>query len=184
MIYRDKIFIKKGDITLEFCEAIVNAANSSLSGGGGVDGAIHKACGHRLSEKCGEIISKIGFLPPGEAVLTPAYDMKNVKYIIHTVGPIWRGGKNGEAQKLYNCYFNSLKLAFENKIKTIAFPAISTGVYGYPFKEAFSISIKAISDFLNKYGALNFDSQLLGQISLIYYEDYMYREALKELEAV
>lgn len=143
------IIIKKGDITLENVDAIVNAANSQLKGGGGVDGAIHKAAGPALMEKCREIISKIGVLNIGEAVITPAYNIKNVKYIIHTVGPIWRGGNNGEDLLLSKAYENSLKIAITNNIKTIAFPAISTGAYGYPIEEAAKISLSVLKRYVN-----------------------------------
>ncbi|MCX7905770.1 MAG: macro domain-containing protein [Elusimicrobiales bacterium] len=139
-----ELVIKKGDITLEVGDAIVNAANSKLAGGGGVDGAIHKAAGPKLSEKCREIISKIGYLKPGEAVITPAYNIKNVKYIIHTVGPIWRGGKSGEEDILRKAYANCLLIASQNSIKTISFPSISTGAYGYPIEKAAYVAIDVL----------------------------------------
>lgn len=144
-----RIIIKKGDITHEIVDAIVNAANSQLCGGGGVDGAIHRAAGPNLHKKCMEIISKIGYLEPGGAVITPAYDMKNVRYIIHTVGPIWRGGYYGEDKILENAYSNSLKLALENSIKTIAFPSISTGAYGYPIELASAIAIRTLKKYID-----------------------------------
>lgn len=136
-----KIVLKKGDITLETVDAIVNAANSRLSGGSGVDGAIHKAAGPKLMEKCREIIFKIKYLNTGEAVITPAYNIKTVKYIIHTVGPIWRGGGFGEDELLKKAYESSLKIAIENNVKTIAFPSISTGAYGYPVEDAAKIAL-------------------------------------------
>lgn len=139
-----RLIIKKGDITLEEVDAIVNAANSHLSGGGGVDGAIHRAAGPKLKEKCLQIISEIGYLEPGGAVITPAYDIKTVKYIIHTVGPIWRGGGYGEEEILRKAYTNSLNLARENNIKTIAFPSISTGAYGYPVEKAAEVAISVL----------------------------------------
>ncbi|MGC8866742.1 MAG: macro domain-containing protein [Elusimicrobiales bacterium] len=140
-----RIVIKKGDITLESVDAIVNAANSYLSGGGGVDGAIHRAAGPRLYEECKKIISSIKYLEPGGAVITPAFNIKTVKYIIHTVGPIWRGGKNNEAKILENAYLNSLNIAKQNNINTISFPSISTGAYGYPVEEACKIALSVIS---------------------------------------
>jgi len=147
--------ILNGDITTVYCDAIVNAANSHLAGGGGVDGAIHRVAGPQLLKKCQEIIKEIKYLNPGEAVITPSYNMNNVKYIIHTVGPVWRGGKYGEDEILSRCYMNSLKLARENNIRTIAFPAISTGVYGYPWEEALNVYFSTIKkeqniDFFEK----------------------------------
>ena len=140
----------KGDITVLNVDAIVNAANSTLMGGGGVDGAIHKAAGSKLKEECKDIINSIfpSGLPTGEAVITKGYNL-SAKYIIHTVGPIYRGGKNGEEILLYNAYFNSLKVAEENQIKRIAFPNISTGAFRYPKDEAVLVRNKAISDFIS-----------------------------------
>ena len=143
-----KLVIKRGDIVLEEVDAIVNAANSRLCGGGGVDGAIHRAAGPMLLEKCREIISKIGYLNPGEAVITPAYNIKNVNYIIHTVGPVWRGGEYGEAEILRKAYVNSLIIAWDNNIKTIAFPSISTGAYGYPVEKAAKVAIASLIEYL------------------------------------
>ncbi len=146
------IQIINGDITTIECDAIVNAANSTLLCGGGVDGAIHKVAGSELLEECRRLREeKYPYgLPPGEAVITKAYNLPS-KYVIHTVGPIWGGGNNGESEILYNCYFNSLLLAKENSIKTIAFPEISTGAYGYPKEEARKIAQKAMGDFCDKY---------------------------------
>jgi O-acetyl-ADP-ribose deacetylase (regulator of RNase III) len=141
----------KGDITVLNVDAIVNAANSTLMGGGGVDGAIHKAAGSKLKEECKDIINSIfpNRLPTGEAVITKGYNL-SAKYIIHTVGPIYRGGENGEEILLYNAYYNSLKVAEENQIKRIAFPNISTGAFRYPKDEAVLVRNKAISDFVSK----------------------------------
>lgn len=133
----------KGDITLQNTEAIVNAANSRLVGGGGVDGAIHRAGGPRIMEEC----RKIGGCPTGGAVITTGGNLQ-ARYVIHAVGPIYKDGKHGEADLLASAYSRSLDRAIENNIKTIAFPSISTGAYGYPIEEAAGIALKTIIDFL------------------------------------
>jgi O-acetyl-ADP-ribose deacetylase (regulator of RNase III) len=137
-----------GDITKVKADAIVNAANNSLLGGGGVDGAIHHAGGPAILEQCRNIVAKQGGCATGEAVITTAGNLP-AKYVVHTVGPVWRDGKHHEAEKLAACYTNSLKLATQHNCKTIAFPNISTGVYGYPKSEAAKVSVKAITDFLH-----------------------------------
>ena len=133
----------EGDITEESTDAIVNAANSGLVGGGGVDGAIHRAGGPTIMQEC----RKIGGCPTGHAVITTAGNLK-AKYVIHTVGPIYRGGNKGEAALLRSAHLESLKLASTKKIKSISFPAISTGVYGYPVHEAAYIALKTTWDYL------------------------------------
>ncbi len=137
--------ILKGDITKLNVDAIVNAANKSLLGGGGVDGAIHRAAGPKLLE----FNRTLGGCETGEAKISPGFNLP-AKFIIHTVGPVWNGGKYDEDKLLANCYQNSLKLAIQNKIKTIAFPAISTGVYGFPLERATRIAIKEVQNFLLK----------------------------------
>ncbi|NLK15945.1 MAG: O-acetyl-ADP-ribose deacetylase [Bacteroidales bacterium] len=141
-----KIELVKGDITLIAVDAIVNAANSRLAGGGGVDGAIHRKGGSSIANECDKIREKHGGCPTGSAVYTNAGNLP-AKYVIHTVGPIWRGGTQNEPQLLESCYTESLKLAETLNVETISFPNISTGVYGYPKEEAAKVAIKAVKSF-------------------------------------
>ncbi|HET9747204.1 MAG TPA: O-acetyl-ADP-ribose deacetylase [Chitinophagaceae bacterium] len=145
----NKIELIKGDITKVKVDAIVNAANSTLMGGGGVDGAIHRAAGPAMLEECEKIVRKQGGCKTGEAVITTGGDLP-AKYVIHTVGPVWHGGRQKEPELLAACYKNSLKLAVENKISSLAFPNISTGVYGYPKQEAAKIAIQTVTGFLKE----------------------------------
>jgi O-acetyl-ADP-ribose deacetylase (regulator of RNase III) len=137
----------KGDITKIKADAIVNAANSSLLGGGGVDGAIHRAGGPAILEECRAIRAKQGGCDTGEAVITTAGQLP-AKYVIHTVGPVWNGGNKNEPELLANCYRNSLQLAVENGVKSIAFPNISTGIYHFPKPEAAEIAIETVQRFM------------------------------------
>ena len=141
------IAIKQGDITKEDMDAIVNAANSGLMGGGGVDGAIHRAGGPAIVEECKVIVANQGRLPTGQAVITTGGNMKT-RHVIHTVGPVWHGGGKGEPDLLASAYRESLKKAAEHNLKTVAFPSISTGVYGYPVREAAKVAVNTVAEFL------------------------------------
>lgn len=140
------IKVIQADITTLKVDVIVNAANQSLLGGGGVDGAIHRAAGGQLLKEC----RKLNGCPTGEARITRAYNLP-AKWVIHTVGPVWHGGQHGEAVLLANCYRNSLELALDNKLRTIAFPGISTGVYGYPKGEAATVAIKIMREYESRF---------------------------------
>jgi O-acetyl-ADP-ribose deacetylase (regulator of RNase III) len=133
-----------GDITAQAVEAIVNAANTTLLGGGGVDGAIHRAAGPELVAAC----RALGRCPTGEARVTPGYRLR-ARYVIHTVGPVWSGGTQGEPERLRRCYLRSLGLAEERDVRSIAFPAISTGAYGYPIERAAAIAVAAVREQAN-----------------------------------
>jgi O-acetyl-ADP-ribose deacetylase (regulator of RNase III) len=139
----ERMVVIQGDITKQKVDAIVNAANERLLGGGGVDGAIHRAAGPELKEEC----RKIGGCPTGEARITKGYRLP-ARHVIHTVGPVWQGGGKGEPERLASCYRSSLELAVANGIKTIAFPGISTGVYGYPLEDATRLAITTVRDCL------------------------------------
>ncbi|WP_194306250.1 O-acetyl-ADP-ribose deacetylase [Chryseobacterium cheonjiense] len=168
-----KIELIKGDITKVEADAIVNAANSSLLGGGGVDGAIHRAGGKQILEECIEIRNKQGKCKTGEAVVTTAGNLP-AKYVIHTVGPVWNGDEEKESKLLTNCYKNSLKLAESLGVKTIAFPNISTGIYRFPKELAAKIAIHEVK---------NFKSEIIEKVIFICFDDEnaeIYRTLLKE----
>jgi O-acetyl-ADP-ribose deacetylase (regulator of RNase III) len=173
---KTKITLIKGDITTIKVDAIVNAANSSLLGGGGVDGAIHRRGGSRILEECKAIRSRQGGCKTGEAVYTTA-GLLPAKYVIHTVGPVWNGGERNERELLVNCYFNSLKLANKLNLSSIAFPNISTGVYHFPKKEAAEIAIGTVREFVAT------DNETLREIIFVCFdeENYnLYKDFLEE----
>jgi O-acetyl-ADP-ribose deacetylase (regulator of RNase III) len=147
---RLKLELIFGDITKVATDAIVNAANSSLMGGGGVDGAIHRAGGTVILDECRKIIARQGKYRDGDAIITGAGNLKS-KFVIHTVGPVWRGGKNKESELLAACYTNSLALAVINQCKSIAFPNIGTGAFGFPKDKAADIAIRSVSKFLQEH---------------------------------
>ena len=153
-INQTTLALVRGDITRERVDAIANAANERLMGGGGVDGAIHRAGGPAIMAECSAIRAKQGGCPTGRAVITTGGNLP-AKYVIHTVGPIWRGGIAGEPELLASCYRESLRLAVEHGIKTIAFPSISTGVYGYPIAQAAVIALNAVKQFLEEHDDLD-----------------------------
>lgn len=162
-----------GDITRQDTIAIVNAANSSLLGGGGVDGAIHRAGGPRILEECSRIVSAIGSLPPGDAVITSGGALQ-ARFVIHTVGPIWRGGHGSEAETLARAYHNSLSLAVEHAIATIAFPSISTGAYRFPIDRAAGIAARTVAAFVR--------SHPLEEVRFVLFADrdyHIYRQAFE-----
>lgn len=150
----NKIEVIKGDITKIIVDAVVNAANTSLLGGGGVDGAIHRAGGVAILNGCKKIVSRQGGCKTGEAVITTAGNLP-AKFVIHTVGPVWNGGENYEAQKLEDCYRNSLQLAGDNDCRSIAFPAISTGIYRFPKNEAAKIAFSTVYTFISRPGSID-----------------------------
>ena len=149
IINQAKLRLIQGDITKQDTEAIVNAANSSLMGGGGVDGAIHRAGGPAILEECKQIVARQGRLPTGKAVITTGGNLK-ASYVIHTVGPVWHGGNKGEPELLASAYYESLKLAADNNLASVSFPSISTGAYGYPVDRASRVAIRAVDAFLRQ----------------------------------
>ena len=167
---KDKISIIIGDITKQKTDAIVNAANTSLLGGGGVDGAIHRAAGKELLEECRALKG----CQTGEAKITKGNNLP-AKFVIHTVGPVWNGGKYGEEEKLANCYKNSLALALKYKIKTISFPSISTGIYGYPVDKASKIALREINTFLKNHNEIE-------QVVIVCFDKITYSEYIRNSE--
>ena len=163
----DRINVIQGDITRVKADAIVNAANSSLMGGGGVDGAIHRAGGPAILEECRKIVARQGGCKTGEAVITTAGNLP-AKKVIHTVGPVWNGGKNKERGLLADCYRNSLQLAVEHACRSIAFPNISTGVYRFPKEEAAVIAVQTVREFLATTNAID-------QVIFVCFDEESYR---------
>jgi O-acetyl-ADP-ribose deacetylase (regulator of RNase III) len=169
---KNKLQVLKGDITQLQVDAIVNAANITLLGGGGVDGAIHQAAGPELLEEC----KQLDGCAVGHAKITRGYKLP-AKYVIHTVGPTWRGGAKGETQQLAACYASSLALAVENNVKTLAFPCISCGIYGYPFSLATTIAIKETANFLE----LN---ESIETVYFVCFDESIYEAYLQALSAL
>ncbi len=172
-----KLSIVLADITKQSTDGIVNAANSSLMGGGGVDGAIHRAGGPAILEECKQIISRQGYLPTGKAVITTGGNLK-AKYVIHTVGPVWHGGDKGEPELLASAYRESLKVATDNNLTSISFPSISTGAYSYPIADAARVAIKTVVSFLRE------EATPLREVAFTLFDSRTcesYRSALKEL---
>ncbi len=175
-VNRTTLSVAQGDITQQTTDAIVNAANSSLMGGGGVDGAIHRAGGPAILEECKAIRAERGRLPTGEAAITTGGRLK-ARHVIHTVGPVWHGGGRGEADLLASAYRQSLKLAAERGLRTVAFPAISTGAYGYPLEPATRVALQTTIDFAK-------EDDSLSEVVFVLFDSATYRiylETLREL---
>ncbi len=176
LINQTKLTLVQGDITGQATDAIVNAANSSLMGGGGVDGAIHRAGGPAIMEECKQIVARQGRLPPGKAVITTGGNLP-AKYVIHTVGPVWRGGTQNEDKTLAGCYTESLQIAEEKQLKSIAFPSISTGAFGYPVDLAAEVAIEAVISFLRE------KARFLKEVRFVLFDNRTfeaYRKALQK----
>jgi len=174
IINKTKLSLLQGDITQQSTDAIVNAANSGLMGGGGVDGAIHRSGGTAILEECKQIVSRIGRLPTGEAVITTGGNLK-ARHVIHTVGPVWRGGNRGEPELLASSYRNSLGLAIANSLKTVAFPSISTGAFGYPVILAAAVALETVIDFLR-------EAESLDEVLFVLFDDATYQRYIHALE--
>lgn len=167
----------QGDITRENVDAITNAANEKLAGGGGVDGAIHRAGGPTIMEECDEIRARQGGCPTGQAVITTGGNLP-ARHVIHTVGPIWRGGNSNEPGLLASCYHESLDLALRNAVGTIAFPSISTGIYGYPTPKAAVVALNTVKEFVSAHQGIN-------EVRFVLFDDATYqcfKDALSSLD--
>ncbi|MFA5374287.1 MAG: O-acetyl-ADP-ribose deacetylase [Dehalococcoidia bacterium] len=175
-INKTKLSLIQGDITGQATDAIVNAANSSLMGGGGVDGAIHHAGGPAILDECKRIVKGIGRLPTGQAVITTGGNLQ-AKHVIHTVGPIWHSGKNKEPELLASAYRESLQTAIDNGLKTVSFPSISTGAYGYPVRLAAQTALQTVIDFIKTNDSLD-------EVRFVLFDDStcsIYERTLQEL---
>jgi len=172
MPVKSKLEVVKADITTLAVDAVVNAANTSLANGTGVNGAIHQAAGPELSEAC----EKLGGCMTGHVKMTPGFKLP-AKYIIHAVGPVWRGGSKGEAKLLASCYYDSLMLAIENNIKTIAFPAISCGIFGYPVAPAAMIAVQATANFLDRHEEIE-------KVYFVCFDDNIYQAYTDAVDAL
>lgn len=175
-INKTRLSIVQGDITQQATDAIVNAANSGLMGGGGVDGAIHRAGGPAILEECKQIRAERGRLPTGEAVITTGGNLK-ARHVIHTVGPVWHGGNREEADLLASAYRESLKLAIDRGLKSVSFPSISTGAYGYPVEPAARVALQTVIDFLAQ-------DDSLAEVVFVLFDSRTYRvyaDTLQEL---
>jgi O-acetyl-ADP-ribose deacetylase (regulator of RNase III) len=175
-VNKAKLFLTRGDITAQGTDAIVNAANSSLMGGSGVDGAIHRVGGPAIVDECKQIIAKIGKLPAGQAVITTGGHLP-AKHVIHTVGPVWRGGGKNEPEVLASAYRESLKVAVENGLTTVSFPSISTGAYSYPPAQAAQVAINTVVDFLKSDDSLQ-------EVRFVFFDDRTYHAYAQALEPV
>ena len=175
-VNESRLSLVQGDITLQDTDAIANAANSGLMGGGGVDGAIHRAGGPAILAECKQIRERQGRLPTGQAVITTGGRLK-AKYVIHTVGPVWHGGEKGEPDLLSSAYRESLKLAADKGLRSISFPSISTGIYGYPVEPAARVALGTVIDFLEQ------DARLAEVVFVLYDSATCraYEHALREL---
>ena len=177
LINLTRINLVQGDITKEQVDAITNAANEKLAGGGGVDGAIHRAGGPEIMKECDEIRARQGGCPTGQAVITTGGDLP-AQYVIHTVGPIWRGGSANEPALLASCYRESLALALRHGLGTVAFPSISTGIYGYPTPKAAVVALNTVKEFVEAH-------QGIEEVRFILFDDATYqcfKDALSSLE--
>ncbi|MDP2931760.1 MAG: O-acetyl-ADP-ribose deacetylase [Chloroflexota bacterium] len=177
MVKQTRLSLAQGDITRQNTDAIVNAANSSLMGDSGVDGAIHRAGGPAILEECKQIVARQGRLPTGRAVITTGGNLK-AKYVIHTVGPVWHGGGQGEPELLASAYRESLKLASQRNLTSVSFPSISTGAYGYPVADAARVALKTVLTFLQN------ETTSLKEVVFVLYDARTYetyRVALEEL---
>jgi O-acetyl-ADP-ribose deacetylase len=175
-INKTRLSLIKGDITGQATDAIVNAANSSLMGGGGVDGAIHRAGGPAILDECKQIVARSGRLPTGKAVITTGGNLP-AQHVIHTVGPIWHGGKHNEPELLASAYRESLQVAVDNNLKTVSFPSISTGAYSYPPRQAAQTALETVMNFLK-------DNDSLTEVTFVLFDDKTYYTYAQAMESI